>query len=282
MYNVVVLPGQTAGFLGMRHNPLQVARDPNAADFGLGGLELPAELTADRLDDRRSLARRVEAQLRAGDRSAGAGLRNAYDEQAYSLLRSPAVRKGFDLAAEDPRTRDRYGRHTHGQSVLLARRLIEAGVRFVAVYDKQANGQLANWDAHQDVFARLKDDLLPPADQALSALVRDLEARGLLDSTLVVALGEFGRTPRVNAQAGRDHWPNCFTAVMAGGGLRGGTVYGTSDRLGAYPDIDPVTPGDLAATLYWRLGVDPSTEIRDGSGRPYRLAEGKPLRTLFS
>jgi hypothetical protein len=281
MYNVVVLPGQTAGFLGTRYNPLQVMRDPNDPNFGLGGLELPTDLSLERLDHRQSLSRTIDEQLRLGDKKASAAAMDIYGEQAFTLLRSESVRRGFDIGAEDPRMRDRYGRNTLGQSMLLARRLVEAGVRFVSVFDKQANGQLANWDAHENVFARLKDDLLPPADRAYSALIEDLEARGLLESTLVIAMGEFGRTPRVNRTGGRDHWPNCYTVVLAGGGIRGGAVYGTSDRLGAYPDADPVTPGDLAATIYWRLGLDPATEIHDGSGRPYRLAEGEPLRSLF-
>jgi hypothetical protein len=283
MYNVVMLPGQTSGFLGARYNPLQVARDPNAPDFGLGGLELPGELTQRRLEDRRSLAKVVDAQLRAGDRSAGAaGLRDIYDEQAFTLLRSQAVRRGFNLESEDPRVRDRYGRTKLGQSLLLARRLIEADVRFVSVYDKIYNGQLANWDSHQDNFPRLKDDLLPPSDRAFSALIEDLEARGLLASTLVVAMGEFGRTPRINPAGGRDHWPFCYTVVLAGGGIQGGLTHGTSDKIGAYPDADAVTPGDLAATLYWRFGIDPATTIHDGFGRGYRLAEGEPLQRLFA
>jgi uncharacterized protein (DUF1501 family) len=152
----------------------------------------------------------------------------------------------------------------------------------VNVNDKVHNGQTANWDSHENNFARLRDDLLPPSDQGFSALIEDLDARGLLATTLVIALAEFGRTPRVNRQAGRDHWPDCFSVVLAGGGVRGGQVYGASDRIGAYPASDPVTPGDLAATLFWRLGLDPTTEIRDLTGRPYRLADGEPLRRLFA
>ncbi len=166
--------------------------------------------------------------------------------------------------------------------VLLARRLVEAGVRFVNVNDKIHNGQTANWDSHENNFGRLKDDLLPPADRAFSTLIEDLDARGLLDSTLVVSLAEFGRTPRINGNAGRDHWPDCFSVVLAGGGMRGGTLYGTSDRLGAYPATDPVTPGDLAATLFWCFGLEPETEIRDLTSRPYRLAEGAPIHRLFA
>jgi uncharacterized protein (DUF1501 family) len=141
---------------------------------------------------------------------------------------------------------------------------------------------VANWDSHEDNFPRLKDDLLPPADQAFSALIEDLDARGLLESTLVVALGEFGRTPRINGAGGRDHWPDCFSVVLAGGGVKGGFIYGASDNLGGRPALDPATPGHLAATLFWRLGLDHRTELNDGLGRPYRLAAGEPLTALFA
>src|SRR5439155_20220551 len=199
----------------------------------------------------------------------------AQQRRAFDILSSDEVRRAFDLSRESQKSRDRYGRHTLGQSLLLARRLVESGVRFVTVNDKITNGQTANWDSHENNFGRLKDDLLPPSDQAFSALVEDLDARGLLESTLVVALAEFGRTPKINGNRGRDHWPDCFSVVLAGGGVRGGAVYGASDRIGAYPAADPVTPGDLAATLFWRFGLDPKTEIRDLTARPYRLADGR-------
>ena len=165
--------------------------------------------------------------------------------------------------------------------MLLARRLVEAGVRFVTVYDGQYNGQDANWDAHANVFDRLKNHLIPPADRAFAALIHDLRVRSLLDETLIVTMGEFGRTPKINAGAGRDHWPYCYTVTLAGGGIRGGTTFGSSDKFGAYPVTDPVTPADLAATLYWRFGLDPAHEIHDLTDRPYKLAEGQPIKTLF-
>jgi hypothetical protein len=286
MYNVVQLPGQEAGFLGSAHVPFQVNADPGAPDFRLSDLDLPAEMTLDRLDDRAELLRRLDARRRrlderpAGDR--GPDPVDVYTEKALGLLHSPAVRRAFDLGAEDPRLRDRYGRTKLGQSMLLARRLVEAGVRFVTVYDGQHNGQLANWDSHSDVFPRHKDDLLPPADRGFAALIDDLTARGLLDETLVIATGEFGRTPKINGTAGRDHWPYCYSVILAGGGVRGGIAYGASDKLGAYPDADGVTPADLAATLYWRLGLDPAREIVDLTGRPYKLAEGRPIGAVFS
>jgi hypothetical protein len=290
LYNVVQLPGQIAGFLGSAHDPFQVSADPNAADFRLGELELPGDVSVDRLDDRAALLRRLDARRRRIEAGAGAGgsetsprvdPADVYTEKAFRLLHSPTVRRAFDLGAEDPKLRDRYGRTKLGQSVLLARRLVEAGVRFVSVYDGQYNGQDANWDAHASVFPRLKDHLLPPSDRAFAALIDDLSGRGLLEETLVIAMGEFGRTPKINGTAGRDHWPYCYSVLVAGGGVRGGTTYGSSDKLGAYPDTDPVTPGDLAATLFWRLGLDPSREMIDLTGRPYKLADGQPIRALF-
>ena len=206
---------------------------------------------------------------------------DVYTKKALRLLHSPPVGRAFHLGAEDPKLRDRYGRNKLGQSVLLARRLVEAGVRFVTVYDGQHNGQDANWDAHQDVFGRLKNNLIPPADQAFATLIDDLTNRGLLDETLVIAMGEFGRTPKINATAGRDHWPHCYSVVLAGGGIQGGTIFGSSDKFGAYPDSDAVSPADLAATLFSRFGLDPANEVRDLTSRPYKLAEGKPIRALF-
>lgn len=280
MYNVVMLPGQTAGFLGAAYEPLRVQSDPNHPAFAVPELSLPAHLTARDLEERERLAQYLDAQsARVEQQAAVTGLDASY-QRAFSILHSESVRHSLDLDQEDPRTRDRYGRTTHGQSVLLARRLIEAGVRFVSVYDKVTNG-LDNWDTHVANFTRLKDQLLPPMDQAFAALVADLQERGLLHTTLVVGIGEFGRTPQINSQGGRDHWPDCFTVLLAGGGVQGGSVYGSSDRLGAYPETDPTTPGDLAATIFWRFGLDPAATLHDASGRPYRLAEGAPMRALF-
>jgi uncharacterized protein (DUF1501 family) len=282
MRNVVELPGQRAGFLGSAFNPLQVTSDPSSPDFRLDELALPADMSLDRLEDRRSLLRLVDQQTRAAEDRAAAGAKDASYERAFSLLHSDAVRRAFALGQEDQQVRDRYGRNKLGQSLLLARRLVEAGVRFVNVYDKKTNGQLANWDSHQNNFGRLKNDLLPPTDQGLSALLEDLHTRGLLASTLVVALAEFGRTPKINKNAGRDHWPDCFSVLLGGGGVQGGAVYGASDKIGAYPADDPVTPGDLAATLFCRFGIDPATQVQDRTGRPYHLAEGRPIHKLFT
>ncbi|MSR55305.1 MAG: DUF1501 domain-containing protein [Gemmataceae bacterium] len=283
MYNVVRLPGQTAGFLGAKHNPFQVNGDLTRSDFRVHELTLPADLSPARMDDRRELLSIVESQTRGVERRlAGRGLA-VHQDRAFDILASDEVRRAFDLSRESQRTRDRYGRDTLGQSLLLARRLVEGGVRFVNVNDKFNNGQAANWDSHENNFGRLKNDLLPPSDLAFSALIEDLDARGLLETTLVVALAEFGRTPKINGnKGGRDHWPDCFSVVMAGGGIKGGMVHGASDRIGAYPALDPVSSGDLAATLFWRFGLDTETEIKDLTGRPYRLADGEPLRGLFA
>src|SRR5436309_5332746 len=282
MYNVVRLPGQTAGFLGVANNPFQVSGDPNRPDYRADELALPGDMPMSRLEDRRSLLSMIESRARRAEQLAARGTMTVHQQRAFHLLSSDEVRRAFDLSRENERTRERYGRNTLGQSLLLARRLVEAGVRFVNVNDKITNGQTANWDSHENNFGRLKNDLLPPADQAFSVLIEDLDARGLLSSTLVVALAEFGRTPKINAKCGRDHWPFCFSVVLAGGGVQGGSVYGASDRIGAYPAANPVTPGNLAATIFWRFGIDPTTPIHDPTGRPYPLAEGEPLRALFS
>ena len=275
MYNVVMLPGQTAGFFGAVHNPLQVMQDPSNPDFRVGELELPGDLSPARSEHREQLLA-VDRRRQFGDRRGGgdervprAGVSLAPQRRSSPRVRSQGRRPGDPRPLRPAQARAKPA---------LARRLVEAGVQFVNVNDKIHNGQLANWDSHQDNFPRLKNDLLPPADQAFSALVEDLEARGLLDSTLVVALAEFGRTPRINGSGGRDHWPDCYSILLAGGGIRGGTIYGASDKFGAYPDSDPVTPGDLAATIFSAFGIDPATEVHDALGRPYRIAEGRPVR----
>jgi hypothetical protein len=271
LYNVVQLPGQSPGLLGGAYDRFQVDRDPSAPDFRIAAFEGAADLGG-----RAALLRQLDRAALPGQ----AARAEAYRERALRLLASPEVRRLFDLGREPPRLRERYGRHRLGQSLLLARRLVEGGVNFVAAFDGQTNGQDANWDSHEKLFARHRQ-LIPPSDQALSALVEDLDARGLLATTLVVALGEFGRTPLINKNGGRDHWPDCFSVLLAGGGVTGGAVHGASDRIGAYPAADPVTPGDLAATIYWRFGLDPATEVHDQTNRPFRLAEGEPIRKLF-
>ena len=274
MYNVVQLPGQTPGFLGGRYDRFQVEGDPNAPDFKVSALD--ARRGDDAVHARQSLLETLDGPAHAENENR---MRD-YQQRALELIASESVRNSFDIEQETTETRDRYGRTLLGQCALLARRLVEGGVNVVAVFDGQRNGQLANWDSHTNLFPRHKE-LIPPADRALSALIGDLEERGLLDSTLVVSLGEFGRTPKINGAAGRDHWPDCQTVLMAGGGVRGASVYGASDRIAAYPEVDPVSPADLVATILWRFGINPRTEVHDITNRPFRLADGEPLARLF-
>lgn len=269
--------GQFAGFLGAAFDPYRINSDPNLNDYSPGELRPEPALGSERLSLRRALLDKVSTPL------ADASI-DAYYERAFDLISSPAAQRAFDINAEPAETRSRYGRHVFGQSVLLARRMVEAGVRLVHVnwvrHDGGKGGQ--GYDSHSNHLDWAKNQLLPPTDAAFSSLIEDLDARGLLDETLVIMMGEFGRTPKFNKNGGRDHWPHCFSVVMAGGGLRGGQFLGVSDRLGAYPASDPVTPGDLIATLYHALGVDPRTEIFDQQDRPYRLADGEPLFRLMA
>jgi len=198
------------------------------------------------------------------------------------------VKKAFDLSQESPKLRDRYGRTSYGQGCLLARRLVESGVRFVTVYFSDTIGGAAGggWDTHGDNCNRLKKRLLPITDQTVPTLIEDLDARGLLDETLVVWMGEFGRSPKIETTKqfgadGRNHWPRCYTVLMAGGGIRGGAIHGASDRIGAYPALDPASPDDIAATLYWALGIDPATEFLDALNRPLPIAAGRPITGIF-
>jgi hypothetical protein len=298
--NLFPPPGQGAGFLGAAYTPFLVKGDPAKLKFDADILRLPEGMTRHRLDRREAMLQALDggAASSAATSSAGTSLRAHYDK-AFQLLVSERVQRALDIEQEPLKIRERYGMGWHGgpyvedqsggvldfaqqlrgQSLLMARRLVEAGVPFINVYDFMVQG--ANWDTHSANVGKLKGHLLPVADQAVSALLEDLEQRGLLESTLVVSVGEFGRTPKMNKTAGRDHWPDCYSALLFGGGVRGGTLFGASDKIAAYPAADPVSPGDLAATIFWRFGIDPATEIHDSTGRPYRAAEGQPLRQLF-
>ncbi|ODU00430.1 MAG: hypothetical protein ABS79_03340 [Planctomycetes bacterium SCN 63-9] len=282
--------GQGAGWLGPALGPMTIDDDPSRADYRAGslGLDELAGLSGGRLEDRVRLLRHVEMQARRFEQEAQARALGSHHARAYSLLTNRRALEAFDLSHEDPRVRDRYGMHMHGQAVLQARRLVEAGVPITTVFWQ--NDGLTNvsvyWDTHNRNFIDLKTRLMPPADQAFSALLDDLAARGLLDETLVVWTGEFGRTPRVGqgvvggagaGRDGRDHWPHCFSTVLAGAGIRGGIVHGSSDRWAAYPARDPVTPADVAATVYHLLGIDPALELNDSLGRPLRLCLGEPI-----
>jgi Protein of unknown function (DUF1501) len=272
-----IFPGFFAGFLGKAYDPLFVSQDPSHDPFqpfpNLEAASVP------RYAERRGLLAEVDRQRRDLDRAARLRQHDADYQKAFDLITSPGTRKAFDLSRESARVRDRYGRTAFGQGLLLARRLVEAGVRLVTVNWGRDD---AFWDTHADNFRQLKNSLLPPFDRGFSALLEDLAQRGLLAETLVVCLGEFGRSPAINAQAGRDHWAACNTVVLAGGGTGEGRVHGASDRLAAYPARDPVSPSDLSATIYYALGVEHSLTIRDHLGRIWPLAPGRPLTSLFT
>lgn len=276
-------PGQHAGFLGAAYDPYRVNSDPNLPTYAPGALNPAQGVTVHRLEERRELLDHIGHQVKQLEHSAAAQALDPYYTRAFDLLSSPAAQRAFDINAEPAHTRDRYGRHVFGQSVLLARRLVEAGVRLVHVnwvrHDNGKGGQ--GYDSHRDHLSWAKTELLPPTDAAFAALLEDLTERGLLDETVVIMMGEFGRTPRFNPNGGRDHWPSCFSVVVAGGGVRGGLVHGASDKIGAYPTSSPVTPQDLIATLYHCLGVDPHTIVYDLQHRPYVLVEGTALHALL-
>jgi uncharacterized protein (DUF1501 family) len=276
-------PGQFAGFLGRQYEALAVLQDPSAPRFNVAALTLPAGVTAARLADRRALLRLVDRQAQVLERSVEARALSIYQERAARLLTSPAVKKAFDLRREPAALRERYGNNMLGQSCLLARRLVEAGVKLVTVCSG-CNGKTPQdaWDTHVDNFRQLKDRLLPPLDRSISALIDDLGQRGLASRTLLVVMGEFGRTPLINKAAGRDHWHHCYSVLLAGGGVRPGVVLGQSDRHGAYPLRGRVcTPADLCATVYHCLGINPKAVMTDPTGRPLPLTPGEPVREVF-
>jgi hypothetical protein len=283
-----ITPGQHASFLGKAHDPLLITSDPNDASFSLPELSLPSGLTAQRLQDRKSIQQLVNNQTRMLDHSAAARGLDAYYEKSLSMLNSSRVREAFNLSAEPQSVRERYGRTTYGQSCLLARRLVESGVKFVNVYFANNIGGQTNsggWDTHgfnnTRMYPILRDYQLPITDQTLPTLILDLKERGLLDETLIVWMGEFGRTPKINDNISRDHWPQCYTVLLAGGGAQKGFVYGTSDKQAAYPDKDPVLLDDLAATVFALLGIDPHTELRDKLNRPLPVSAGKIVTPLI-
>jgi hypothetical protein len=287
-------PGEYAGWLGRAYNPFTTAINKrNLTDnpywrtcteeelnFQIDGLTSPQEVTLDRVNARQSLLAQFDAQRQRIDASQRRVRdHDRFRQRALALVTSERTRRALDIRSEEPRLRDRYGRHLFGQSALLARRLVEAGARFVTVHYDAIDGY--SWDSHvhsNDV----RDHLLPTFDQALATLLSDLDDRGLLDETLVVALGEMGRTPQANAQWGRGHWSTLFPAVLAGAGIRGGATYGSSDRDAAYAIDRPTSPEDLAATIYHALGIDPDIRLPDSQGRPTPIVEGgRVLHELF-
>ncbi len=284
-----IVPGQGASFLGKTHDPFFFSEDPNDSNFQLPELSLPSGISVDRLQRRRELQTIIDRQARLLETSAAAKGFDRYYERAMSMITAPNVRQAFDLESEPEQVREAYGRTTYGQSCLLARRLVEAGVKFVTVYySNSIGGRRVNsggWDTHGFDNTRMYKIVdkyqHPMTDQTLPTLLDDLENRGLLDETLVVWTGEFGRTPKINKNESRDHWPLCYTTLLAGGGVQGGSVYGTSDEHAMYPAEHPVRPDDLAATMFYLLGIDPATEVMDVSNRPLMISQGDPIMDII-
>jgi hypothetical protein len=262
-------PSAGSAYLGSTVSPFVIDADPNAPGFSVPDLVPPPILAADRLEARRELLRQVDRYQQRAEIQANrhAHAVSDYQREAFNLMTSPAARRAFDIQAEPQRLRDEYGRNTLGQSCLMARRLVEAGVRCVTV-------DHSNWDTHDNNFATLRRELLPALDGAMATLFRDLHDRGLLESTLVIVTGEFGRTPRINNNAGRDHWGPAFTVALGGGGIRSGRVVGATDVRGERPTSSPHGPEDLAATLYHLLGINAHEEFHTPEGRPVQIAHG--------
>jgi hypothetical protein len=270
-------PGFFAGWLGKNYDPFTILQDPNAPSFGLPELSFGPDITPQRWDQRRRL---IDQLLQSSSRLPSTDLDSAR-LRAYELLTSPALREAVRLDREPVKLREAYGRNIYGQSILLARRLLEAGTRVVCMsWAPDAN---ATWDTHGSNFVKLKRELLPQLDAALSTLLEDLAARGRLERTLVAVLGDFGRTPKINGNnAGRDHWNFCYTVLLAGGGIRRGYVHGASDSIGARPSLHPVTPADLIATIYTCLGIPHDLELRDRLQRPMVICPwGSPISAIL-
>lgn len=285
--------GQGAGWLGPQYDPFRIDADASLPEYRVADFELRAEVPLERVNRRQALLHDVERQVRELERQPQLEAARGHHERAFSLLSARRVLEAFDLSKEDPKLRERYGMNLHGQAVLQARRLVEAGVPLVTVFWQ--NDGITNvsvyWDTHNRNFLDLKTRLCPVADRAFSALLDDLEERGLLDETLVLWTGEMGRTPRVGQSVvggagagrdGRDHWAKVFTSVLAGGGVKGGYVHGSSDRYAAYPASNPTSPADLAATVYHLLGVDPHLTLTDRLGRPLVLCEGTTIQPILA
>lgn len=272
-------PGFFGGWLGRSHDPLSVTQDPNHPDFSIPELTLGKDVPRGRLSGRHGLLNSLDRL--AGQSNHGFDTLESYREKAFSLLESTASQRAFQLDQESSKLRESYGRNIYGQSVLLARRLVEAGTRVVTVsWAPDAN---ATWDTHGGNFARLKSDLLPKLDGAVSSLIDDLSERGMLERTLVVVMGEFGRSPKINANAGRDHWNFCYGLLLAGGGIRPGIVHGSSDRIGARPHDKPVGPADIVATIYQCLGISHTLELTDRLHRAFQLVPwGQPIDDLLA
>lgn len=279
----IVWPGQIGGFLGPKYDPWLLTCDPSRQDFKVPDLALPQELTEIRFNDRLSLLEQVNRHLDTVSDSPAVSGFSRQTQQALDLLAGSKARQAFDLSRESESIRNRYGRTRWAQSVLLSRRLVEAGVSLVQINWCNVEGEpnAGSWDTHNNHNDLLKRFLMPWMDQAYSALLEDLADRGLLDETLVLWVGEFGHTPRFNAQAGRDHWGHCFSVALSGGGIRGGIVHGKSDAHAAYPTSGKVEPRDLHATLFHCLGYPPDTEMHDTEGRPLPVSRGRIIEEIL-
>ncbi|MBM3814121.1 MAG: DUF1501 domain-containing protein [Acidimicrobiia bacterium] len=288
----VIGKGGAAGFLGKAHDPYRLYQDPNK-EVKLDDLSMRTEVSQDRLKDRFELLKGINGSMKDLEKAVSSYALNEYYEKAYDLVLSGKARDAFDLAKEPGNMRERYGRHTFGQSCLMARRLIEAGTRFVQVnWPSVANGnpETDAWDTHAANFGPLKNLHCPKLDRALSALLEDMDTRGLLKETLVVVTGEFGRSPKlgvstsgnVNSPDGRDHWPYCYTAVVAGGGMKRGVQYGASDATASAPTEKALHPAELVATIYYSLGIDPALEVLNDLKQPRKLVEAEPALGLFA
>jgi hypothetical protein len=299
----IVRPGPYAGFLGKQYDALTTECDPHKPKDApnpvagkpatvLGRPRLPnsvlqSGLTIDRLNRRRSLMQQIDDQLRLRDSQSSARSFGRHQERAFDVLTSSRLKSAFDLDGEDPKLVERYGRTLFGHSTLIARRLVEQGVRFVNVtwdlFWDRAKVDYDAWDTHNNNFAILKENKLPGFDQTFSALMADLSGRGLLDETLVVVMSEMGRTPKINRNAGRDHWTYCYGVLFAGAGIKGGTVYGSSDAQAAYVKDKPVSTSDVCATIYRCLGIDPQFRVLDRTNRPVEIAHGgKPIAGILA
>lgn len=275
-------PGQSAGFLGKRFDPFRIEADEAKSGFKLPEIVLPDDMTGPRLGERRALLNLLDQSRRAGERSGTFDDLDGACEQAWRMVGSRAITRALRLDQEPRRTRDAYGPHLFGQGCLLARRLLEAGVPLVTVYwHYEGPDDSPVWDTHENNFRHLRTRLAPPADQAAACLIDDLATRGLLDDTLVIVMGEFGRSPKVNKQGGREHWPQAQSILLAGAGPRGGSVVGATDRTGGHPAGDGIAPADLTATFLHLLGVPADLDIVDRTGRPLRACTGRPVKALI-
>lgn len=274
-------PGQHGGWLGSAYDGMLLNGDLNDPNWQPQGLSLPADIGIGRLESRVELLRALDAQRAKLHRSLAASSYGNHQSRAMEMIGSGNVRSAFDLTQESDATRERYGRNVHGQCVLMARRLVEHGVPLISI--NWHNDGMNFWDTHGDNFNRLKNDLIPPADRALTALLGDLEERGMLDETIVAWVGEFGRKPQITAaNAGREHWPFCYSGLLAGGAIQPGMVYGSSDKHGAYPASDPVSPQDFATTILHAMGLPTDAALLDREERPHTITSGRVLHELLA